>query len=96
METFIPTKESLEEVLSKVVDDRLTDILPSIIRKATRKELLDTSEVMKITGWSKRTIQNIRDQRRLKFFQDGHKILYRYDDLEAYLESIGIETKVKD
>ena len=96
MEVFIPNREALNDAISKALEKQLEDKLVSIIRKANRKEWLNSKEVMKLTGWSKRTIQNIRDQNRIEFYQEGHRILYKYDDVEAYLESIGIEPRTRD
>lgn len=93
MEVFIPDRNALDEAVSQALDKHLENKLISLIRKANRKEWLNTSEVMQITGWSKRTIQNLRDQNRIKFHQEGHRILYRYDDLDEYLESIGVEPR---
>lgn len=96
MEVFIPDRNALDEAISQALDKHLENKLISLIRKANRKEWLNTSEVMQITGWSKRTIQYLRDQNRIKFHQEGHRILYRYDDLDEYLESIGVEPRNPD
>lgn len=96
MEVFIPDRKALDEAVSQALDKHLEDKLVSLIRKANRKEWLTTNDVMNITGWSKRTIQNLRDNNRIKFHQEGHRILYRYDDLDEYLESIGVEPRNLD
>lgn len=96
MNAFIPDRNALDEAISNALKEHLDSTLPSLIREATRKEWLSSADVMEITGWSKRTLQNLRDQRRIKFYQDGYKILYKFSDLEYYLESIGVEPRKKE
>lgn len=96
METFIPTKEELEQIVSKTVEELLSKTLPPLIRKANQKEWLNSKEVMKLTGWSKRTIQYLRDERRIPFYQEGHRILYKYSDILEYLDSTHVQAQKYD
>ncbi len=95
MNAFIPDRTALNQAISQALEEQLENRLVSLIRKATRKEWLSTNDVMELTGWSKRSIQHLRDNKRIKFFQEGHRILYRHDDIEAYLESISVEPRVR-
>lgn len=91
MQTYIPTKEELKETVHEAVRELFKKELPSIIRKASRKEWLTTAELMELMGCSRRTIQYLRDEKRIPFSQEGHRILYPTDGIEAYLEANLIE-----
>ncbi|MFY0683455.1 MAG: helix-turn-helix domain-containing protein [Balneola sp.] len=93
METFIPSKEELEQVVSKALEEQLSEKLPSLIRKAYQKEWLKTKDVMELTGWSKRTMQYLRDERKIPFYQEKGKILYKLEEIEEYLDSIHVEAR---
>lgn len=85
MNTFIPTKEELEATVKQAVNDLLQNELPDLLRKAKRKEWINTNELMELTGWSRRTIQYLRDEKRIPFSQEGKRILYPTDGIEEYL-----------
>lgn len=91
METYIASKEELNETVSEAVKELFNQELPSIIRKATRKDWLNTNELMELTGWSRRTIQYLRDERRIPFSQEGRRILYPTEGIEEYLRSNQID-----
>ncbi|MEP2446585.1 MAG: helix-turn-helix domain-containing protein [Balneola sp.] len=93
MGTYITSKEDLQELIAETVSEQISEAIPSAIRKATRKEWLNTKEVTKLTGWSKRTMQNLRDRNRIPFYQEGHRILYKHSDVLDYLESIHVEAR---
>lgn len=67
--------------------------LPKALNKAIKKEWITTDEFMDLTGWSRRTIQYIRDKRKIRFFQEGRRILYSWEDIERYLEENSIEPR---
>lgn len=91
MQAFISTKEELQEAVNQAVETILIQKLPSLIRRSTRKNWLTTEDLIELTGWSRRTIQYLRDQRRIPFSQEGRRILYPTDGIEEYLRSNQIE-----
>ena len=91
MQTYITSKEELKETVNQAVKKLLEKELPAIIRKANRKEWVNTNELMEFTGWSRRTIQYLRDNKRIPFSQEGHRILYPMEGIEEYLRSNQID-----
>ncbi len=92
MHAYIPTKEDLEEIIARVTRETVNDILPSAIRKATRKEWLTTDEVMDILKCSRRHVQYLRDSKQLTFYQNGRTIRYKMDDVESFLNAQKVES----
>lgn len=94
METhFITSKDKLNEAVREAVKELLEEEIPSILRKAKRKPWLNTNELMELLGCSRRTVQYLRDERKIPFSQDGHKILYPTDGIEEYLKSNQIDPR---
>lgn len=91
MKSYIASKEELNETVRNAVKQLLQKELPSLLRKAKRKEWINTNELMELTGWSRRTIQYLRDKKRIPFSQEGHRILYPTDGIEKYLRSNQID-----
>ena len=87
MNTYITTKEELQSIVSKAVQDTVSELVPKLVRKATAKEFLTKEELMKLTGWSNKTIQNLRDSRTIPFTQHGRKILYPYDGIIDFMKA---------
>lgn len=85
MNAYIPTKDDLQKLISEAVQETVLEILPSAIRKATRKKWLTTSEVMEILQCSRRHVQYLRDSGKLPFRQDKKTIRYNIDEVETYL-----------
>lgn len=85
MNAYIPSKEDLEEIISRVTREAVQEVLPGAIRKATRKEWLTTDEVMEMLQCSRRHVQYLRDSKQLPFSQNGRTIRYHIEDVEAFL-----------
>lgn len=83
---FIPTKEDLQEIIGRAVSEAVREQVPQIVREATAKEWLTKEEVKELTGWSSRTLQNMRDTKQIPFSQHGHKILYPRKGIIEFLE----------
>lgn len=96
MQTYIATKSELVQIINGAVRELLENCLPNLIRKAKRKEWLTTEELMELTGWSRRTLQYLRDKRRIPFSQEGRRILYKTEDVEAYLRNNKIDARGGD
>lgn len=93
MRTYIPSQEELKKLIQESLEELFKKELPSVLRKAKRKEWMNTNELMKLTGWSRRTIQYLRDNKRIPFSQEGHRILYPTGGIEEYLRNNQIEPK---
>lgn len=93
MRPYIFTKEELQETVRKAVNELFQKELPDILRKAKRKPWINTNELMELTGWSRRTVQYLRDKKRIPFSQEGHRILYPTDGIEEYLRSNQIDPR---
>ena len=93
MNAYIATKSELIQIVNNAVRQLLEDALPTLLRKAKRKEWLTTEDLMELTGWSRRTLQYLRDKRRIPFSQEGRRILYKTSDVEEYLRSNKIDAR---
>ena len=91
MNTYIADKEEFQSTIKKAVSDAISELVPLLVRKATAKEFLTKQELMKLTGWSSRTIQNLRDTRQIPFSQHGRKILYPYTGIMQFLKENNIK-----
>lgn len=85
MNTFIPSKEELEEIVSRTVQYTMNKVLPDAIRKASRKKWLTTDQAMEVLQCSRRHIQYLRDEGKLPYRQHKRTIRYDIDELEAFL-----------
>ena len=55
-------------------------------RETGIKTWLDNEDVCRMLNISKRTLQSYRDSGKLAFSQINHKIYYKPEDVEAFLE----------
>lgn len=92
----LPTKEEISEAVREAVLDLMKQELPSLLRKAKRKPWMNTNELMELTGWSRRKIQYLRDERKIPFTQQGKRILYNTDEVEEYFRKHKIRVKGRD
>lgn len=85
MQVIITEPDQLRSLVQEAVCDVVREVLPRLVREATRKEYLTPEEVKELTGWSDRTLQHLRDTRQLPFVQHGRKILYPTEEVEAFM-----------
>lgn len=85
MKIILTTEEELEKIIERVTRNVLNEIMPDIIRKATRKEWLTTEDVMEYLQCSRRHVQHLRDTNRLTYTQSGRTIRYHINDVLEYL-----------
>lgn len=95
MQAYIPTKDELEEIISQVTKRTVLEVLPKVIREATRKEWLTTDDVMEILQCSRRHVQHLRDSEQLAYSQNARTIRYHKDDVDAFLRTPRIESREK-
>ena len=70
--------ETFSELTGKV--RKLTD------RNLEMKKWLDNEDVCRMLDISKRTLQSYRDSGKLAFSQINHKIYYKPEDVETFLQ----------
>jgi excisionase family DNA binding protein len=95
MQTVVLTPTELTELIENAVEKSVSRHIPEAIRNATKKYFLTVDELSQLTGWSRRTIQYLRDSRQLPFYQDGRRILFSTAEIEKYLESKKITARGK-
>jgi excisionase family DNA binding protein len=95
MQTVVVTPDELTELIDEAVERSVTKHIPGAIRAATKKAYLTVDELSQLTGWSRRTIQYLRDSRQLPFYQDGRRVLFSTDEIEQYLQSRKIPARGK-
>ena len=96
MSTAIVTDEAgLRQIVQQAVEEALRHHLPPIVREATEKPWLTKGELKRLTGWSDRTIQHLRDTRQIPFAQHGRKILYPTGDVLAFLKEHRVEPRLE-
>ena len=86
MNTFIPTKEEYKSLVIQAVNEALERDLPRLVRKATRKQYLNTEEAMELLNCSRKHLYYLRTIHALPYIKEGKKIYYDIDDIDAYME----------
>jgi len=86
-ELIITTPEKLQETISRAMSRTIERHIPDIIREATSKPWMTKQELMDLTGWSSRTIQNLRDTNQIPYSQHRHKIIYPRKGIMEFLEN---------
>ncbi len=90
---FVAERKELELYFDKVLRNIIRDEVPKLIQELGKKEWLTKTELEKLTGWSGRTIQHMRDTRQIPFSQHGRKILYPRDGILSFLKDNYIQPK---
>ncbi|MEX0597389.1 MAG: helix-turn-helix domain-containing protein [Candidatus Paceibacterota bacterium] len=85
MRPYITTKKELEELIRKAIEKVFKDNLPSILRKAKRKEWLTVDELSDYTGWSRRQIYYLKSLEKIPYHQESRRILFKTSRIEDYL-----------
>ena len=83
-------KESVKESVKEAFDDVLDDMY-EVMRRAKMKDVINTTELMELTGWSRRHCQYLRDEGKIDFIQDGRMILYPTAKVYQYFEDHLVE-----
>lgn len=83
---IVTDQKQLEQIISGKLTDVLKEQVPDIVRKATEKPWLTKEELIELTGWSSRTIQNLRSTNQIPYSKHGRKILYPREGIMDWLE----------
>jgi hypothetical protein len=88
MPTVIVIDEiSIRQIIHEEVASALTEHLPALIAKGTAKQILTDDEVADMVGYSKRALAYRRARGDIAYIKRGRRILYRAEDVQAFLES---------
>lgn len=90
-QVFVPTRQDLEDIISRVVKQNINEAMPEAVEKATRRKWITTEEVMELLQCSRRHIQHLRDSGALPFVQHARIVRYNRDEVEAFLNNHKIE-----
>lgn len=90
---YVAERKELEHYFDKRVREILKEEIPKLLKEVGKKEWLTKEELMKLTGWSGRTIQHMRDSEQIPYSQHGRKILYPRKGILAFLEAHYIRPK---
>lgn len=93
MQTIVVDTDQIRLLLADAVREAIKDELPALVQRATQKPYLTGKEVQDLTGWSRRTLQHLRDTRQIPFVQDGRKILYPTEEVRAFFEARSVRTR---
>ena len=88
---FIPTESQFRKIVREEQETILKRLIPSIIRRSNCKKYLTTSDFEELTGMSARMQKYHRDAGNLAWSQEGRKIIYNADDVDAFIEERRIE-----
>lgn len=91
MNTYIATREELNESIRAAVEQAVSDRLPEIIRKITAKEFYTIAETCDILNCTRRHLQYLRDSGQISYIKSGKKIYFRASDIENFMEKNRIE-----
>ena len=83
---IVTNSDQIQELLSKVVADVIRHHIQGMIKESTSKQYLTKEELMQLTGWSSRTLQNLRDTNQISYIQHGYKILYPRSEIMQFLD----------
>jgi len=79
-------REELSRCIREEVDDAFNRAIPKLSRRINSKEYLTNDELAELTGWSKRSLANRRKSGQLPYIKRGRKVLYKAEEVYAWLE----------
>ena len=83
----------LTETLVPVVRRAVEDALPAVVRRASLPPYLSKAELAKLTGWSPRKVDYLRERGRLPYVRVGRSIRFKTDDVERLLDEARVEAR---
>ena len=92
---IVSEKQDLTQLMREVFREEAKAIIPELVRQATAKPWLTKEEIMDLTGWSSRTLQNLRDTNQIPYSKHGRKILYPRSGIMEFLEQHQLEPRTK-
>lgn len=93
---YVAERKELEHYFDDRIRKILKEEIPKLLKNLGKKEWLTKKELMELTGWSSRTVQYMRDEKRIPFSQHGRKILYPRQGIIDFLEAHYIAPREDD
>lgn len=93
-DTMILGHDDVETFIRDAINDALKANRPRINDLGLSKPWLTKAELKEWTGWSDRTIQNLRDRRQIPFSQHGRKIVYPAKAIDQFLKEHQVNSKL--
>ena len=87
----IITDDDLDLMIQIAVEKALIKSINSLEDKLIKHSYLTKAEVIELTGWSDKTIQNLRDHKQIPFTKHGRKILYPTKGIYDFLKLNTVE-----
>ncbi len=82
----IISEGQIEDILKKTIDKAVKDSYSDLEKIILSNQYYTKEEVLKMTGWSERTLQNLRDTKQITYSQHGRKILYPVKGILEFLD----------
>lgn len=89
----VVAEDRMQELVAQGVREALEKTLPSALREATQKAYLTKTELMELTGWSARTVEYKKSERKIPFVRRGRTVLFPTDEIFQWLEEGRVEAK---
>jgi excisionase family DNA binding protein len=86
-------QERIRSLVNEGVQNALSETLPTALRQATEKKYLTKRELMDLTGWSARTVEYKKSERKIPFIRRGRTILFPTEEVYAWLEKGRVEAQ---
>ena len=91
-ETLIVGRDDVERFIHEAIGSAISESKESA-GVEYKKQWLTKEELKRLTGFSDRTIQNLRDSRQIPFSQHGRKIVYPTRGIERFLQEHVVSTR---
>ena len=78
--------EELRVLVGESVKKALKETLPSVIREATDSPFMTKSDLMRLTGWSSRTVEYRKAKGDIPFIRRNRTVLFPRDEIVSWLE----------
>jgi len=88
-----PWEDRIRSLVNEGVQNALSQMLPSALRQATEKKYLTKKELMGLTGWSARTVEYKKSERKIPFIRRGRTILFPTQEVYEWLEEGRVEAQ---
>ena len=87
----IISDDDLDLMIQIAVEKALVKSINSLEDKLIKHSYLTKTEVIELTGWSEKTIQNLRDHKQIPYTKHGRKILYPAKGIYDFLKLNTVE-----
>ena len=83
----------IEDILKKTIEKAVRDSYSDLEKIILSNQYYTKEEVIEMTGWSERTLQNLRDTKQIAYSQHGRKILYPVTGILDFLDRNTVKPK---